>query len=292
MGESRSGFPMAPMALTVLLAFAAAGCRGTPEPVVRTETPPAKAAAATPSPAPAPAAPTSTPTAPAEVRDDDPVVVDPGVDDAELPTTLAETARVERERRSRAGKPMAVINDKNLHTYASKGQITIAAKDAKEKDKKAPAAAAPPAADSGKPLQPVRDEQYWRGRALEIRERWRQAADDVKKLEQRSTELRQKFYLETDTYSRDTQIKPQWDRALDKLRQARLDSEEAQKELAEFLEEGRVADVMPGWLREGEDDEPEPAPAKKITQPAAESIEPPVMETPVIDPPPGPGGSR
>jgi len=283
---------MAPMVLTALLAVAAAGCRGTtPEPVVRAETPPAKtAAAATPAPAPAPAAPASSP---AEVRDDDPVVVDPGVDDAELPTTLAETARVERERRSRAGKPTAVINDKNLHTYASKGQITIAAKE-KEKDKKASAPTAPAAADTGnvQPGQPVRDEQYWRGRALDIRERWRQAADDVKKLEQKSTELRQKFYLETDTYSRDTQIKPQWDRVLDKLRQARLDSEEAQKELAEFLEEGRVADVMPGWLREGEDDEPEPTPAKKTTQPAAESIEPPVMETPVIDPPPAPGGSR
>src|SRR5215208_2458963 len=121
MGESRQGTPMAPVALTVLLALAA-GCRGaTPEPVARAETPPAKtAAAADPSPAPAPAAPTSSPAAPAEVRDDDPVVVDPGVDDAELPTTLAETARVERERRSRAGKPTAVINDKNLHTYASK----------------------------------------------------------------------------------------------------------------------------------------------------------------------------
>lgn len=286
MGESRKGVLLA---VTALLAFVAAGCRGTtPEPVARAETPAAKEAAAapavvTPTPIPAPVP------APAVVRDDDPVVVDPGVDDSQSPMTLAETARVERERRARAGKPKTVINDKNLHTYASKGQITVAAK---EKDKKASTATAPPAAETGKPLQPVRDEQYWRGRALEIRERWRRAADDIKKLEQRSTELRQKFYLETDTYSRDTQIKPQWDRALDKLRQARLDSDEAQKELAEFLEEGRVADVMPGWLREGEDDEPEPAPAKKTTQPAAESIEPPVMETPMIDPPPGIGGRR
>ena len=53
MGEFRFGFPMAPMALTVLLALAAAGCRGTPEPVVRTETPPAKTTPPAETPAPA-----------------------------------------------------------------------------------------------------------------------------------------------------------------------------------------------------------------------------------------------
>jgi hypothetical protein len=205
------------------------------------------------------------------VREDTPVVVDPGEDDG-TPQSLVEAARAERERRARAGQPVAVINDETLADYARKGQVTIA----EPKDKPADAAA-PAAADTG----PVRDEPYWRGRGLEIRQRWRRAADDIEELEQRSTELRQKFYLEDDTFRRDNQIKPEWDRVLDRLRQARLDAEAARNELARFLEEGRSAGVAPGWLREGEEEEPEPAPERR-EPPPAESIEPPVMEPPLL----------
>jgi hypothetical protein len=216
------------------------------------------------------------------VRDDAPVVVDPGVDDDHLPKTLVESARVERERRSQAGQSKIVINDKTLPKYASKGQITIA----DPKEKKTAAAPASETLKTGEPVRDVRDEQYWRGRVLDIRERWRQASDDVKELEQKSTELRQKFYLESDIFTRDNQIKPEWDRVIDKLRQARLDSEAAQKELAEFLEEGRAAGVVPGWLREGEDDEPQEAPRKqRDVAPPAQSIEPPVIQPPMFDPP-------
>lgn len=261
--------------IAATLAFGAAGCRGNPQPVVRAEKPPAAKTApeATPSPAPAPATPAAQEKPP--VRDDAPVVVDPGVADDHKPRTLFEAAQAERKRRASAGEPIAVINDKNLHKHASKGQITVAGPKEKEK---AAAELAP-----GDP----RDEQYWRGRARDIRERWRQASDDVKKLEQRSMELRQKFYLESDTFRRDNQIKPDWDRVLDKLRQSRLDSEAAQKELAEFLEEGRTGSVMPGWLREGEDEEPQDKVEKREAAPGAQSIEPPIMETPLVEPPPG-----
>jgi len=274
--------PRGAFAILLVVLFAAS-CRGTtPEPVVRAGDPKAKAA-----PAPAqPPAPSSTPAAdPPQksepARDDAPVVVDPGGEDGGAQgTTLVEAAHAERQRRAQAGKPVAVINDKTLPKYAAKGQITVA--DPKAKKGGATAAAPPagtPAAD---------DEQYWRGRALEIRQRWRRAADDIKELEQKSTELRQKFYLESDTFTRDNQIKPEWDRVLDKLRQARLDAEAAQKELAQFLEEGRTAGVMAGWLREGEEEEPEP-PKKKEATPPAQSIEPPVVEPP---PPADPGGRR
>jgi hypothetical protein len=216
------------------------------------------------------------------VGDDQPVVVDSGDGP---PAGLVETAKAERERRAHAGKPVAVITDKTLPKYASKGQITVA--DPKDKQKKAAATEPVPAAGE------VRDEAYWRNRARDIRERWRDAAGDVKKLEQRSTELRQKFYLESDTFTRDNQIKPEWDRVLEQLRQARLDVEATQEELAEFLEEGRNAGVAPGWLREGEEEEPEELPKKKEAQPAAQSIEPPVVEPPpAVDPPPFEGASR
>jgi hypothetical protein len=253
------------------LLLTVAGCRGTPEPVVRAEqTPPAPPIA---SPATLPSAPPSTPAAPTKdpTRGDAPVVVDPGEDDSHAPQTLVQAARAERERRARAGAPVAVITDKNIHQYAAKGQITVV--DPKEKKK---GAAAAPAA--GAPDQPVHDEQYWRGHALEIRVRWRQSADEVKKLEQRSTELRQRFYSENDSYVRDNQVKPEWDRVTDRLRQARVETETARQELAGFLEEGRRAGALPGWLREGEEQEPPPEPVKKKPAlPRPQSIEPPVL---------------
>lgn len=241
------------------------GCSGAPQPVTRAADEAAKKVPpAAPSPAPA------EPAAPAPVRSDRPVVVDPGDDAAAAPVSLVEAARAERERRAHAGKPVAVINDKTLPQYAKKGQITIA--DTKKKGAAATGTAPAPG------TEPLHDEQYWRGRALDIRQRWHRAADDVKALEQRSTELRQKFYLESDTFNRDNQIKPEWDRVLDKLRRAQLDVEATQEELAQFLEEGRAAGVLPGWLREGEDEEPQPR--KQEPPPPAQSIEPPVLEPP------------
>lgn len=255
----------------LLAALIAASCRGTtPEPVVRAGDQKAKTAPPSAQPAPSSTPAAETPQKSEPVRDDKPVVVDPGGEDGSS-VTLVEAAHAERERRAHAGQPVAVINDKTLPKLAAKGQITVA----DTKDKKGSAVAAAPA--PGAPA--ANDEPYWRGRALEIRQRWRRAADDIKELEQKSTELRQKFYLESDTFTRDNQIKPEWDRVLDKLRQARLDAEAAQKELAQFLEEGRTAGVMPGWLREGEEEEPEQAKKKEVTPPA-QSIEPPVVEPP------------
>ncbi len=254
--------------LSVLL-LALAGCSsGTPEPVTRAAPPPPPAA-----PRPAePQKPAQQPVREAEpARDDEAVVVDPGTEERG-PVTLAEAAKAERERRARAGKPVAVITDKTLPQYARKGQITVA--DPKEKKGGAAPAAAPatPAAEQGT----VRDEAYWRNQALEIRLRWRQADDDVKELEQRSTELRQRFYSETDDFVRNNQVKPEWDRVLDRLRQARTDVDAAKQDLAQLHEEGRMAGALPGWLREGEDQEPAPDPEKEKL-PAPQSIEPPVL---------------
>ena len=190
------------------------------------------------------------------------------------PKSLVEAARVEKERRANARQPAHVINDKTLPGYARKGQITIA-------DPKKPSVSVPVPAPGD-----LHDEAYWRNRARDIRERWRDAASDAKKLEQRATELRQKFYLEGDTFTRDNQIKPEWDRVLERLRQARLDVDATQKELAEFLEEGGAKNVMPGWLREGEEEEPEELPRKKEAGAPPQSIEPPVIEPPpVVEPP-------
>ncbi|HSS51730.1 MAG TPA: hypothetical protein VLX28_22535 [Thermoanaerobaculia bacterium] len=253
-----------------------AGCRGTPQPVARAEqTPPAPPPAAT---TPPPSSPASAPAAPAvkdPSRGDAPVVVDPGVEDGNSPRTLVEAARAERERRAQVGAPAAiVITDKNIHQYAAKGQITVA--NPKEKDPKKGAIASPVAADTAD--QPLHDEKYWRSHVLDIRLRWRAAADEIKKLEQQSTELRQRFYSENDSFVRDNRIKPEWDRVTDRLQKARVEAEAASQELAAFLEEGRRANALPGWLREGEDQEPPPVPVKKKNSlPPPQAIDPPVL---------------
>jgi hypothetical protein len=222
------------------------------EPPVAAEKPAAEAPAPEPSPTPAPA----------PERDDQVVVLDPGGEEKGSGSSLVEAARAERERRAHAGPPVAVITDKNLKHYAT-GQLTVATPGKK-------ADVAPPAA--GGPEQPVRDEQYWRSRALEIRLRWRHAADDVKELEKSTAGWRRSFYAERDPYVRDGKIKPEWDRALDRLEEARTEVEAARKELAELLEEGRTAGALPGWLREGLDQEPKEEPAPSDTHPV---IEPP-----------------
>ena len=266
-----AGLRAASLAFLLATLLTAAGCQGTPKPVAPKAPPPAKptpAAAPTTTPAPAAAKP---PVQVAEpIRDDAAVVVDPGTKDDGQPATLAEAAKAERERRARAGKPVAVITDKTLPQYARKGQITVA--DPKEKKGAATPAAPVPEGQQ----EPVRDEQYWRNRALEIRLRWRQAADDVKDLEQRSTELRQRFYAETDSFVRDNQVKPEWDRVLDRLRQAKTEVIEARQDLERLDEDGRAAGALPGWLREGQEQEPEPD-TEREKLPPAQSIEPPVL---------------
>ena len=149
-------------------------------------------------------------------------VVDPGGESS--PPSLVQAAKAERERRAHAGEPVAVITDKTL-PHLPKGQLTYA-----EPKKKTAVPAAPPST--------ARDEQYWRGRALEIRTRWKKTADEVKDLEQSAAGWRRRFYAENDPYARDSQVKPEWDRVLDRLGKARSEVEATRKELDDFMEEG------------------------------------------------------
>ena len=240
-----------------------AGCAGAPkpEPVKEAETPvpvtePAPAAAPTP---PAPASPTPPETAQRPVD-----VVDPGGEGSDRPS-LVEAARAEKERRARSGEPVAVITNKTLPKQAAKGKINPAEPARKP-------AATPSAGASG-----VQDEQYWRNRALEIRRRWKNAADEMVELEKNAAGLRRRFYAEADPYVRDTKVKPEWDRVLDRLEEARAEIETAKEELAALHEEGRRAGALPGWLREGA--ELEPAEEEETDDlPTVEPTEPPMYD--------------
>lgn len=248
----------------LLLGALLAGCVATPPPKSAPETAepeaakPAEPAPVQPAPAPTPA-PAPAPKKPYEGREDI-VVLDSGNEQAASSRSLVEAARAERERRAHAGPPVAVITDKNLKKQAT-GQLTYATPKAVEKGSEA-------AAEE----KPAHDEQYWRSRALEIRLRWRHAADEVKELEKTAAGWRRRFYAERDTYVRDGQIKPEWDRVLDRLEEARAEVKASTQELEEFMESGRREGALPGWLREGVDQEPkeEPEPSNQH-----EVIEPP-----------------
>jgi hypothetical protein len=244
----------------LLLAGACASPAPRAEPTPRTEPPAEQTPAPQASPAPTPeeTAPVPVP----EERGSQAIVLDAGGEQEDSTRTLVEAARAERERRAHATPSAIVINDKNLKQHAT-GQLTVATP-----GKKA-------AAEAPDPAQPVRDEQYWRSRALEIRLRWRHAADDIKELETSAAGWRRRFYAENDPNVRNAQIKPEWDRVLDRLEEARAEVETSRKELAEFLEEGRTAGALPGWLREGVDQEPQEEPEPSSTH---KVIEPPALE--------------
>jgi hypothetical protein len=225
------------------------------------------------------------------------IAIDTADYDPSSQLTLAQAAKAERERKAEAEPPRIVITNKNLHRYAKGGQLTVA--DAKKKKGAAAGGAAGAGtgtagataiaaggsrtvaaggADKGRAAAAAieRDESWWRGRALDIRERWRKAAERVKGLEQDVSDWRRRFYAQDDPWVRDGQIKPAWDHALEELRASRAAVEAAKKELADFLEEGRVAGALPGWLREGIDLEPKEEPPADPTQ----AIETPIYKEP------------
>jgi len=258
-----------PVAMLFLLPPLAAGCAGPPAPE---PLPPQAATRHRPEPTPAPP-PAAAPAAPPATT----IVIEPAEATAEAAATpsLVEAARRERERRAAADPPRVALDDKSLASYAAGQKLTVAD----------PAPAEEGAAAAEAPAAPVQDEAYWRERARSLREGWRQAVEDVERLESESADLRRQFYAEDDAYARDLQIKPEWDRVLADLDRARRDAAAAPRRLEAFLDEGRRAGALPGWLREGIELEPEvEEPVDRPAPDAAEPREPTVVERDPDDP--------
>jgi hypothetical protein len=260
--ETSRALPL--LTIAALVGLGCAACASSSKPV-REPLPPRAVAPETPAP-PASEPPVAVPSKPATV-----VVLDPGEDGAaETAPTLAEAAARERERRRTAEKPIAVIDDKNLAEFARDQKLTIAQGEPEAES----------AATQEAPLAGDHDEAWWRNRGLEIRREWRHAVDSMERLEGEVAELRNRFYATDDPYVRDAQVKPEWDRRLSELEDARRKAADGRHEVERFLEEGRRAGALPGWLREGVELEPEPV------LPRVEDAEP---GEPVIlgeDPPP------
>ena len=217
-----------------------------------------------------------------EIEQDDSVIVieDGTKTEAQQEMSLVETARAERQRRGITQKSDIVITDKNLSEFAT-GQLTVS---------DSPVITNETLGTTREEIESLeQDETYWRQRGYEIRVAWKEATERVEELEEDVFNLRMRFYAEDDPFFRDGQIKPAWDHAIEELNRARDEVDERQQELEDFMEEGRVAGALPGWLREGIELEPTPTveeeigiaePGEPETLDGGAIIEPPVAEDP------------
>ena len=249
------------LSATLLLLTAISGCTGKkpPEPI-----PPQTTTQVSPQIEPPPQLPPPV----REVRpsrSSTVTVIDPGVDDDKVdPKTLLEASQLAKALEAQGQSEAVVqINDENLHQYAEQGDIIMLEGEpaAPALERKAAAATVEKGSDGG-----TRDEPYWRNRAVELRMGWRRTADRIADLELEAAALRQEFYAEEDPYLRDSQIKPEWDSVLDEIRRLEERTDRYQRDLGVFLEEGRRADVPPGWLSEGWELEPEPIEAENVEE--------------------------
>ncbi len=238
-------------------------------------------------PLPEPIAPTpSAALDPARERAKTLIVIDTAGETAPIEDQdLAAAARRERERRRSAEQPIAVIDQKNIKTWASGGVLTQASESAESSP-------AEQAASEALEKAAV-EEAYWRRRGREIRQRWHDAQEQIAVLEAKSDKLRTRFYATDDGYVRDSQVKPEWDRAIADLEEARYTASRGAAEVLAYLDEGRRASALPGWLREGVELEPEPV-VETASEPGSslEAVEPVIYRDPELEsepdqPPPG-----
>ncbi len=248
----------------VALALSGPGCSPRPEPKAM---PPQAVTSTTLEPPPPSEEPVAAPVPPRN----DPVVIESGEQEVE-PTTSEAVVEAAR-RRARAPANGAAAGDcarQQEPLEVLQGQLTVRVSRSWRE------------VGGGRGAGPRgRARGVLAARSLETRQRWREASDAIPRLEGEAAELRTRFYATDDPYVRDGQIKPEWDRALDELAQAKRDVKTAEAEVAEVLEEGRQAGALPGWLREGIELEPEPP---KPPKPANEPGEPVIIRDPPRDP--------
>ena len=116
-------------------------------------------------------------------------------------------------------------------------------------------------------------EEYWRGQALKIRLDWKAAVEEVDELQGEVADLRRRFYQEDDPFYRDNEIKPAWDRALDRLQEAKAAAETQERKLNRFLEEGRRRARCPvGCARASSSSRRPPRPLAGATPPHRRSL--------------------
>jgi hypothetical protein len=159
----------------------------------------------------------------------------------------SDAARRRKEAGDRPGAPIAVITDQNLKSFSQKGELTTASPDQ-------PAEAPSPSFDEDS--EEPESEQHWREQALDLRLSWQRVLDERRELENQAAELRRRFYSEDDPFVRDRQVKPDWDRVLDRISGTKIEEQRIQRELDDLYEEAAAAAVDLSWLEEGSELEP------------------------------------
>lgn len=236
--------------------------------------------AETPSPETEPAEPAADPADPADRNDATVILIERGESREPRPRTLYEASAAARATRSKAPAARISVTDENLHEYQGEG-VTIMTAEAENE-------AGPGEAETGEAgaaaAAPARGEAYWRTRVRDLRLALREAVDGLVELEGRAGALRRSFYAADDPHLRDGEIKPAWDRTLDRIAETREAIARRRVELAEAIDEGRAAGALPGWLREGIEIEPDeheyPQDPERYYQPG----EPQILD--IREPPP------
>ncbi len=279
------GLKGATISAVLVLALTAVGCSSAPKP---DRLPSQTMSSAPPPPVKEEAGPdprepiAETAPVPEKQRPPITIVIEDGAEEQVRRRSLVVSAAEERKRREMTEKSTTVVTNKNLGEFRS-GQLTEMGgapapppaepqqPSADEAVSTTPPAASgvSPASSPGEPSSTAAagnlttprelgdEEAYWRGQVLQARMNWAAAAEENRALKSKVAELRQRFYAEEDPYYRDSQIKPSWDRALDRLEETREAIEEYRIEVRNVLEAGRRAAALPGWLREGIDLEPD-----------------------------------
>ncbi len=115
----------------------------------------------------------------------------------------------------------------------------------------AAAAGVPAAGQAGaseEPADPKKDEQYWRQRITEARQKVARNEILIAALESRINALMTEF-VSRDDPAQKAVIAQNRQKALDELNRTRAETERLKREIADIEEEARKAGVPPGWLR-------------------------------------------
>lgn len=158
------------------------------------------------------------------------------------PRHLVDVALEEQRRRQGTSSPEVKITNENLSEYAKDGDLTFVQEAGETSDDRTLVA---------EQEQVEEEETYWRNRILEPRVRWSETVEEIGRLEAEAAELRQRFYREDDPFVRDRQIKPEWDRVLERLGSARDEARIYQAQVERVLNEAADAGADTAWLDEG-----------------------------------------
>lgn len=154
--------------------------------------------------------------------------------------SLAEIARREAARRKALKATAKVYTNKDLGPASYRPPTPVAAPDA--------AAAAPPPAEAQTPPEAVKDEQYWRQRVTQARERLARGEILRAALESRINALQTDF-VNRDDPAQKAVIAQDRQKAMDEMARTAADIDRLKKEITDIQEEARKAGVPPGWVR-------------------------------------------